>query len=84
MDSITFEPCAKLVDEWITVSEKEIASAMLGISSESCGPVEGAAAMAMACFIKEREKYMGKSIVMICCGGNVGAETLAIAGRMMD
>ena len=70
-DSITFGPCAELVDEWITVSEREIASALLGISNdESCGPVEGAAAMAMACFIKERKKYTGKSIVIICCGGN--------------
>lgn len=83
-DSITFGPCAELVDEWITVSEREIASALLGISNdESCGPVEGAAAMAMACFIKERKKYTGKSIVIICCGGNTGEETLATAARIL-
>lgn len=83
MDSITFEPCAKLVDEWITVSEEEIASAMVGASNESCGPIEGAAAMAMACFIKERRKYTGMRVVIICCGGNTGKEVLANAVRIL-
>ena len=81
--SITFEPCAKLVDEWITVSEREIALALLGISNEPCGPVEGAAAMAMACFIKERRKYIGMNVVIICCGGNTGEETLAHAAQIL-
>ena len=82
-NSMTFGPCAKLVDEWITVSEREIALALLGISNELCGPVEGAAAMAMACFIKERRKYTGMNVVIICCGGNTGEETLAHASQIL-
>lgn len=64
------------MDEWVTVSEAEIASVLLQSSKELSCPVEGAAAMAMACFVKERWKYSGKNVVVICCGGNVGAESL--------
>ena len=81
-DAITFEPCVQHVDEWVTVSEAEIASVLLQSSKELPCPVEGAAAMAMACFVKERRKYSGQNVVVICCGGNVGAETLKHATQV--
>ena len=82
-DTITFKPCHELVDDWVTASEVEIASAMILASKELLhGAVEGAAAMAMACFIKERHKYRGKHVVIICCGGNVGADALDQAAQL--
>ena len=39
--------------------------------------------MAMACFIKDRGNYIGKSVVIICCGGNIGEETLATAAQIL-
>ena len=39
--------------------------------------------MAMACFIKERRKYTGMRVVIICCGGNTGKETMANAVRIL-
>lgn len=83
-DTITFESCRKLVDEWITASEVEIASALLSADKELRGAVEGAAGMAMACFIKERHKYRGRHVVVICCGGNVGADALDQAAQLSN
>lgn len=82
-NTITFEPCANLVGEWVTVSEAQIASAMLGMSKELSSAMEGAAAMAMACFIKERTKYAGMRVVVICCGGNTDKESIEHAAQLM-
>ena len=35
--SITLEPCTRFVDDWVTVSEPEIAAAMLGIRDHHGG-----------------------------------------------
>ena len=35
--SITLEPCTRFVDNWVTVSESEIAAAMLGIRDHHGG-----------------------------------------------
>ena len=65
-------------------SEMEIASAMMSAIEGLHGAVEGAAAMAMACFIKERHNYQGKHVVVICCGGNVGADALDQAAQIVQ
>ena len=37
---------------------------------------EGAAGVAIAGFLASAEKYQGKNVVIIVCGGNISRETL--------
>lgn len=67
----------------VLATEKEIASAMVQSEKHLSCVVEGAAAMTMACFIKERNKYVGQKIVVVCCGGNVGIEAMEQARQLV-
>ena len=74
--SITFDLCRRYVDRYVTVSEGEIAEAMrLFIESEHT-LIEGAAAVAVAAYLKTRDQYRGKNVVIVISGANVGLETL--------
>lgn len=74
--SITFDICRDLVDEYQVVTEEQIADAMcLFIDSHHMLP-EGAAGVAIAGFLASAEKYQGKNVVIIVCGGNISRETL--------
>ena len=74
--SLTVEACTQFVDECITVTEPEIAAAMVGVHGHHGVAVEGAAGVAVASYIKLAEQMHGKHAVVIICGGNVSAETL--------
>jgi threonine dehydratase len=75
--AITVDACRQFVDEWITVSEPQIAAAMVGIHGHHGVAIEGAAGVAVASYIKIAEEQMrGKHAVVVVCGGNVAAETL--------
>ncbi len=74
--SITFELCRALVDQWVEVSEAEIAEAMRWIITHHHLLVEGAAAVAVAGFSKLQDQMKGLRVVLILCGGNLGLETL--------
>ena len=46
-DAITFEPCCRLVDEWMTASEPEIARAMIGALEQHNERLEGVAVVVL-------------------------------------
>lgn len=74
--SITFDICRDLIDDYQVVTEEQIAEAMcLFIDSHHMLP-EGAAGVAIAGFLASAEKYQGKNVVIIVCGGNISRETL--------
>lgn len=75
--SITFDLCRKFVDRSATVSEGEIAKSLVEFMDTHHMQIEGAAAVAVAAFEKEAERYKGKNVVLIICGANIGAKTLA-------
>ncbi len=75
-NAITFELCQKLVDEYITVTEDEIKQNLLEFMDTHHLLIEGAAAVAIASYLKMREKFVGKNVVIILCGANIGVETL--------
>lgn len=75
-NSITFEPCQKYVDNWITVSEDEIKQNLFEFIDIHHQLIEGAAAVAIAAYLKTKEKYVGKNVVIVLCGANIGIETL--------
>jgi threonine dehydratase len=73
--SVTFPLCASLVDEWITVSEEEIADAVRHCLTVEHVLVEGAAGVAVAGFRRLATQMRGVSAIVLC-GANVSAEVL--------
>jgi threonine dehydratase len=71
-DSITFPLCAELIDEWVLISEHEIANAMRMIYYEHDMIIEGSAGVAAAACLKHADKT-DRDLVIIC-GGNVDAD----------
>ena len=67
--SITFDYCRQLVDEWVTVSEAEIAGAMLHALDTHGLVIEGSAGVALAGLLKVRG--FTKCDAVILCGGNI-------------
>lgn len=81
-DAITFEACRDLVDEWVTVTEDEIRENLRQFLDAHHMLIEGAAAVAIAAFLKTRSAYLGKNVVLVMCGGNISTGTLsAVLGR---
>jgi threonine dehydratase len=74
--SITFELCRTLVDEYVTVTEDEIAESLRQFTDAHHLLVEGAAAVAVASYVKTRERFAGMRVVVVICGGNISLETL--------
>ncbi|MBN1993269.1 MAG: threonine/serine dehydratase [Anaerolineae bacterium] len=74
--SITFELCQELVDEYVTVTEAEIKESLrLFIETEHM-LIEGAAAVAVAAYVKTRHRWAGQNVVIVICGGNISLEML--------
>ena len=74
--TITFDFCKSVVDHSITVSEKEIASAMKDFIGEHQMIIEGAAGVAIAGLLKESKEYRDKKVLIVICGANVSNEIL--------
>jgi len=74
--SITFEMCANLIDDYVLVSEPEIKMAMRLLAEKERWIVEGAAGVALAALLKERETFADKRVVVLLCGRNISAEKL--------
>lgn len=74
--SITFDWVRDYVDEFITVSEREIGAAIRCYLTHQHQVIEGAAGVAVAALLKYGEKLRGKRAVVVICGGNIAVETL--------
>jgi threonine dehydratase len=72
--AITFGLCRDLIDEWILVSEDEIAAALRLVIDSQHQLVEGAAATAVAA--AARYTRPGQAVVVISCGANISATAL--------
>jgi threonine dehydratase len=78
--SVTLEVSARVIDRSVLVSEDEILGAMKNVRSLRGWTIEGAAAVAVAAFMRETERYRGKKVVMVICGANLSAEVLSRLG----
>ena len=74
--AITFELCQALVDDYITVSEDEIKESLRLFMLIHHMMIEGAAAVAIASYLKMKEQFNGKNVVIIICGANISLEVL--------
>lgn len=75
-DAITFDICRDLADDYVTVSEDEIAEAMRGFMDSHHMLAEGAAGVALAGLVSAAGDYRDQHVVVIVCGGNVSREIL--------
>jgi threonine dehydratase len=73
-----FQIARPLVDLTITVSEEEIALAILRLVELEKSVVEGAAATPLAACLSGRLKeFAGKQVVLLLCGGNIDPNVLS-------
>lgn len=70
--AITFDLCRALVEEYESVREDEIGKAIRLILEAHHLLVEGSAGVAVAAYLKRRDLYKGKNIVIVLCGANIG------------
>jgi threonine dehydratase len=75
-DAITFDLCRSVTDDYVVVSEDQIAEAMRQFIDAHHMLPEGAAGVALAGLRLRADSYKGKSVVVIICGGNISRETL--------
>lgn len=67
----TFELIKKYVDEVVTVSEDEIAAAILALMEQKKLVAEGAGAVAVAAAMFNKVPIKGKNVVCVVSGGNI-------------
>jgi threonine dehydratase len=75
-DSVTFDICRNFVDDFILVSESEIKKAIILSVEKHQILIEGAAALAIAAFIKAKERFAGKNVALIISGKKISLEQL--------
>lgn len=75
-DAITFDICRAVADDFVTVSEDQIAEAMRQFIDAHHMLPEGAAGVALAGLKLRADQYKDKNVVTIICGGNISRETL--------
>lgn len=74
--SLTFEACRKYVDEIVTVTEDEIAAAILTLIEKQKLVAEGAGAVAVAAAMFHKLPIAGKKVVCLVSGGNIDVTIL--------
>jgi len=75
---ITFLHVQKLVDEIVTVSEEEIASAILYLLEKEKTVAEGAGAVAVAALLNHKVRGLeGRRVVAMVSGGNIDVNVVA-------
>jgi threonine dehydratase len=74
--AVTLGLCRRVVDRRVLVTEEEIAEALRLVIGRHHSLIEGAAAVAVAGFLKEADRYRGRHVVIVLCGANMALETL--------
>ncbi|MBR2068977.1 MAG: threonine ammonia-lyase [Candidatus Gastranaerophilales bacterium] len=74
---LTFEYCQKYVDSIVTVSEDEIAAALLTLMEKEKIVSEGSGALPVAAVMFNKIPLKGKNIVCVVSGGNIDVNILS-------
>ena len=74
---LTYEMCSKYVDEIVTVSDDEIAAAILALMEQHKLVTEGAGAVAVAAAMFDKIDLKGKKVVCLLSGGNIDVTILS-------
>lgn len=74
---LTFELCQKYVDDIITVTDDEIASAILALMEKQKIVAEGAGALSVAAAMFNKLPIKGKKTVCVVSGGNIDVNIIS-------
>ena len=74
--AITFDLCRELVDDYILVSEEEIADAIRWMAEKHHKIIEGAAGVALGAFMQQAGRFEGKKVAVVICGANITTKIL--------
>ena len=74
---LTLPVIRELVDDVLLVSEEDIETAILMLLEIEKTVVEGAGAVGLAAVLKERERFTGRKVGLVLCGGNIEPLVLA-------
>ncbi|MBR2906744.1 MAG: threonine ammonia-lyase [Clostridia bacterium] len=74
--SLTYEICEKYVDEIVTVTDDEIAAAILALMEQQKLVTEGAGAVSVAAAMFGKIDLKGKKVVCVLSGGNIDVTIL--------
>jgi threonine dehydratase len=74
--SITFDFCRDYVDEFIDVSEDELVNGLRLFIEDTNTIGEGAVGVAVAGYLKQRDRWKDRKTAIIACGGNIAKSTL--------
>lgn len=78
---LTHQVCAEVIDEWMTVTNDEVAAAIQFLWENLRAIPEPSGAMGVAAALKRQIELQGKSALTILCGANMDFEQLAIIAR---
>ncbi len=89
---ITYQMCEKYVDEIVTVTDDEIATAILAMIEQHKMVSEGAGAVSVAACMFNKIDVKGKNVVCVVSGGNIDVTILSrvisrgllMEGRLLD
>jgi len=74
--ALTFDLCRKIADDYVLVSEQEIAEAMRRFMDAHHMLAEGAAGVALAGLARKADAFRNRNVAVIVCGGNISRDTL--------
>jgi threonine dehydratase len=74
---ITAQMVAQLVDEIVLVSERSLEEAVSLLLQIEKTVVEGAGAAGLAALLAHRERFQGRTVGVVLCGGNIDTRLLA-------
>ena len=74
--SITFDICQKYVNDFILVSEEEIREAIKLVLEKHSMLIEGAGALTVASFMKAKDSFKGKNVVLVISGAKISMDIL--------
>ncbi len=74
--SITFDICKEIIDDFVLVTERGIASGIRTAINDDHQLIEGSAGAAIAALFKRKKTLIGKRVIIIICGGNINSNTL--------
>jgi len=75
-NSVTFDLCRRYVDEFILVTEEDIAEAIRFMLEKHHILVEGAAALSVAAYMKKTTFFEGRKTVLLITGCRIDLKTL--------
>ncbi len=70
-NSITFDFCKKYVDDYELVTEDEIKNAIRLVMTEHNMIIEGAGALSIAAFLKKKDEFIEKTVVLVISGSKI-------------